>query len=147
MTTPLCVYFAHTDGSTHWAYRWIKRLTRSDVVHVAVGDHDVVINPTLVRNQVWPRLIYEEKAHGLHSVVVIHVEHMAGLEQFEDGKKRGPWPSLFRWLTFGLTPADNCVTVTLRTLRESAVPAPRRIVSAQQLLDWLRKEGYDFALL
>lgn len=140
------VFFAADDGTGHALYRWIRRLTQSDVVHVSFGDRDVVINPTHRRNQVWARTAYSNGAKGLHSVVHVKCEKTIDLARFERSSPRRYWPSVLRWATFGVTPANNCVTETVSALREAGLRVPRRMVSASQLLDWLREEGHDFAL-
>lgn len=145
------VFFA--TGRGH-APRWSRRsiiaravrvLGRSPWSHVAVADNQVVLNPALSGDQMYglawflteyPTLAWMVTIPGasvdLRAHAVIPPRPIRAL------------PSILRWITGGLWPARNCLTVAVSVLRDAGIPVPRNVTTPGRLFDWLRQEGYEF---
>lgn len=52
------------------------------------------------------------------------------------------YAAVLRWITRGLTPARDCVSLTCHALRDAGIAVPRRICSPRQLHRWLETQGF-----
>lgn len=146
VTQPL-LYIVFTDGQpalpTPWYrfLRWtIATLTRSDLIHVAVGFDDVILNPRV------PGYIYHAfdafiaDYPGILKIIEVPMIHPINLGYFERyvDVPIPALPTFIRWLRRGqgLWTSD-CVCVALACLRAGGVMAPADIVSPAQLDRWL----------
>lgn len=142
------VFFAKARS---WQGRVIEAVTGSPVSHVAIGDCHVVLDPTLEGNRFHPFAGYVVSDRPILWAVEVPVTRPPHWAPHKAGRHLRPPPTLptvLRWASRGLIPARNCVTEVVACLRNCGVPVPPRMVSPQQLFDWLRAEGYytyDFA--
>ena len=116
----------------------------SRIIHCAFGDsaNGVVINPGLDDgNTLWALRAYAMVYPRIDGAITVHVQGHIDLERYPLRKPRRAWPTILRWLTMGLTPADNCVTLVADCLRQGGMTVPRRIQTPQALHDWLLQHG------
>lgn len=133
-----------------WTFPWLcarlaVTLTRSDLLHVSVGNDDQVGSCAVRHVSVFHRDKYEVGMPGLlghidvpitkpiHPIRVVYMRPVMSI-----------WPSLLKFITFGLTPAHNCVSVAADLLREGGVPVPRRFVSPKELKKYLEQRGFQW---
>lgn len=123
----------------------VRRLTGSPLVHTAIGDGEVVIDPAFVGDRAWPHIAYVLRYPSLAGYYIVPVEVDLPFEL--DVRPRRPWATVLRWLTGGRWRARDCVQVVAGYLRVGGVDVPDRITTPAQLHQWLRGQGYDYEQL
>lgn len=118
-------------------------LTRSPLVHVCVGTDSVVLDPSWTGDKFWPFVPFVHKFPSLAWAVLIPTDDAPQFKQVPRRSRRSAWATLARFVTLGLTSADDCVTSTAGVLTDAGVPVPRGVVSPSQLLAWLRSQGFE----
>ena len=125
---------------------WLVRtLSGSQMAHCSVGFDGAVLDPGIRGNRFWPFKAYVLAYPTLICVFKVPVQHDVDLDRFRPGRKP-VLPTVVRWLTRGWWPWTNdCVCVALDCLHQGgvAVPVPHRLVSPQQLHDWLKENRYE----
>ena len=120
----------------------IRFVTNSEVCHVAIGCNGVVLETGPRGTLFWPFWIYAMN-RSLVGVFGIEVEKLPPIELVML-PPTPVLPSLLRLLTFGLWPADDCVCVVSRLLRQAGVAVPPRIVTPKALVAWLKSQGFTY---
>ena len=146
------VYFSTLDGFAmsllHRLTCWLIRfVSLSRIVHCALADERVALNPGLQGNTYWARSDYERHYRGIIAVVEIDA-YPINLAYFEYGvgvAKRW-WPTLWRRLTgSGGKWTDDCLCTTIMCLVAAGVPVPYDTHTPAALLRWLKSQGYPYA--
>lgn len=127
--------------------RWaISTFTRSDLIHVSVGDGEVVVSPQMEQIQYFPFLPYISCPEVRHVVEVnspYHV-HLAGYQ------RRRPLSIIrgfLKWLSCGaLVPERDekrdCVCLAKDLLAQGGYRVPPHIYTPVGLYDWLMENGF-----
>lgn len=118
----------------------VRRLSRSTLTHVAVSVGQTTISPDKDGDRLWPTLQFIHDYPRLTCVVDVPLVRATS---YTPRHKPRLWaPSLIRWATHGLTPADDCVQATIRILRSGGAMIPDRITTPAELLDHFIRKGY-----
>jgi len=118
----------------------IRILTRSPIVHVAIAVGEVAHSPEKRGDVLWPTVLFIRDYPNLAYVIDLR---LARPIQLTTRNSERPWlPSLLRWITMGLYPADDCVQSVSATLRAGGVPVPGRITTPVQLFTYLKERGH-----
>lgn len=131
--------FAITRRRPRWVWYWslaamTRTLSRSSLAHVAIGDDDVVLDPALQGDRVWPRLAFEQHFPTLAARFTLPAaQGFAIHDRHVDLRRKRVVPSLARLASRGRWPAHNCVSEVINVLREAGVAVPPRTVSPIQL--------------
>lgn len=126
-------------------------IANDHIGHVLVGDSNVVLDPTFAGNRFHSLWAFLWSDRPILWCVEVPVTSHPDWSRHESATRLKPPPTLptiLRWATRGLFPARNCVTEVVERLRACGIAVPPRMVSPQQLYDWLRSEGHhihDFA--
>jgi len=118
--------------------RLITTLTRSDLVHVAIGFGGTVLDPAFRGNRLWPAAAFFSRYPGLVSVLWVTLDRPLDFRGVPLARPKPAFPTFVRWCSGGRTPAPHdCVQTVARLLREAGVPVPPRITSPRRLREWL----------
>ena len=129
----------------HALLTWlIHKLTRSDMVHVAIGDSQIVLDPSLEGVLFHESTLFCMQYPWLGWCVVVPTDKPVDLARFEGIGPLHPLPSFLRWITLGLWPARDCVGITIEALRRAGVKVPNRIVTPGELWDFFRFRDFEF---
>jgi len=136
------VYFCGYVGERFGLGWWIEKCTGWENTHVCIGDGEVVLDSLDRGDRFWPQTVFEAKYPIARIAVDIDVEFDPQLEAV--GCRRAPrnkWLRLLRWVTFGMTPVDDCVSSVAKALRLAGVDVPRRVTTPGEIWDLLRPYG------
>lgn len=136
------VFFAAHRGRRWSMSWWIAALTRSPLVHCAISDGEIVIDPSCDGEKMWGHALYAMRYPDLVWCIEVPVHANMELARWQDRRPKSAVPSLLRWLTRGLWPTKDCVQLVLSALRRGKIATPRRMVGPGDLFDWLRAEGH-----
>jgi len=130
---------------------WLTQaLSGSNVTHVAIGDGVVVLEPALDGDRYYAFRDYVLTNATLIDLVTVNVARSIDLASRRPRVGRPVAAivrSLAHWITRGLTPADNCLTITVGLLRDGGCPVPDTILTPIQLRNWLVSQGYHHVTL
>jgi len=114
--------------------RLVRGLTGSPFSHVAIGDGLYVLSPMVIGDRFFPSTEYRP-ASGVSVALVVPLDRPMRIDppHYKPRSIRGVLSTIVRWMTGGLTPADNCVTVAVRLLRTGGAKLPNRITSPLEL--------------
>jgi hypothetical protein len=121
----------------------IVSVTRSRMVHCAVGIDGAVLNPIMSGNQYWPHIAYVITYARLTCAFRIEVHVTVDLDRYGQGKPRKAWPTVLKLLTRGWYRTDDCVDTVIDAMRQAGIRVPRYVIAPIDLHDWLLAAGYD----
>ncbi len=103
--------------------RLVRIFTGSNITHVSVGTHDIVLDITLVGARFWPILGYIPDYPGLCGYFIIPVSRLPDLARFESATgSNSPWPTILKWMQGDPSiHTGDCVEVVTQVLRECGV--------------------------
>lgn len=130
--------------SYYWFLAWLVRtLTISKLAHVSIGYDGAVLHPGLIDNEYWPQIVYTLRYPTLVCAFTVPVDAPLDLRRYPVGCQT-IWPSVRKWLLCGYAPTTtDCVCIVKDCLRQGGVMVPRRVISPQDLHDWLEKQRYE----
>lgn len=120
--------------------RWLSARLCGHYAHVAVGSDGAVCSINLGGVRYYPLLGYASFYPGVSHILAVSCERMPNLDR-HNGKRLVAWRTLAWWVTGGLFPADNCVSVAVASCREAGLDIGR-VVSPDGLLREIRKHDY-----
>ena len=112
---------------------FIRVVTRSRDVHVAVEFDGAVINRRFGGDRVWPRIFYWLYYPGLTDYFIVPVKKYIDLQPFVKPEPKGAMPTILRFFVSSRLPADDCVTLAVDVLREGGVNMTGPVVTPAQL--------------
>lgn len=121
-----------------------SKLSRSDLIHVAISDTKVVLDPGIFGNVYWEAALFSLKYPRLVWCVEIRGLRDPCLARFEEPLRRTKvcLPTFLRWLTGFRCGARDCVTVVVSALRHAGESVPERVITPQDLFDYLKLRGH-----
>ena len=133
------VLFSDTKPRPFSLGRLVQVLTWSRFSHVAIEQHDVVLDPWM------EEVLYFNLDDYLRVPrVVVQVAVDNYMDLMIDTKPKPLLPTFARALTFGMARSFDCVSIVSDCLRQGGVNVPGHLYSPAQLWRWLvHREGYD----
>ena len=121
----------------------VRSVGRSEFVHCAIGDGEVVLEPGVDGDSFWGVDAFEIGYPALAWRVTVPVNWPIGIENYVPGGPREIWPTIIRAARKGKGHSNDCVTVTLGLLRAAGVRLNPRIATPGRLYDALRGLGCE----
>lgn len=146
----------HPDGGTESSVRVYfcvgvrQRLTASwairvatwwDVSHVCVSDGRTVLDPSPVGDRFIEERRFVFGYPGLRYGYEVRAQRPIRLHDHKPRPRPPFLVSVLRWLTLGLLPANDCVSVVCRHLRDAGVAIPATVTTPKALFVALHRFG------
>lgn len=123
----------------------VRILTRSRLDHVAISYRDLALDPAMPGSRIWFATEFVARYPGLVGVFEVPLLDEIQLRRWEDIHPKRPMPVFWHWLTRGLIPSKDCVSIVRECLRTGGIAVPREITTPRRLFEYLTKRGFEYA--
>lgn len=138
----LCADHESAIGLVSRTLCWvIKKATRSEIVHCAIGDDRVVLEQTRAGTRLVEFHTYTMHYPGLRWIVEVPGTPGKPIECYADDKPGYVRPIL-SWISRGAVSSRDCVQSCRTVLAAAGVQTPRSITTPAALLSHLRSRGF-----
>jgi len=121
--------------SAHAAlYTRLSMLFGGPICHVAIAVDDVVLDPMILGDHLWPTGEYIARYPGLAAFCTVPLVRTVDLRARPRAGRRTGLGALAAVLTRGRYPAHDCVHAVRTVLAEGGIDTPRNIVTPANLM-------------